>query len=461
MKEWIKAAEKDRILRYMESFLRLAETFQDMPTGKEHLSREDMDDIYDTVRQIMCADCGRREGCWKQNSRKTWNMIYDMLVAVEAGEETLTEAERQFYRYCIRGKAFKEELKNSFGRAKLNLLWSNRMMENRAAVAEQLMETAQIMKEIACTVFDGAEAEMELQKKLRLRMKPNGIKILEVRTLPNGWGHPKMAVTMHSVRGHCVSVKAVSAVLSELCGRTMVPERDSRMTVGREECTVHFVEDTHYYMLTGMAGMPCKDQVSSGDNFGFLTGSHGRVVMSLSDGMGTGSEAGRESQEVIELLEQFLDAGFTVETAVKMINSSMVLQRGMRQYSTLDICSVNLYNGQCRLMKVGASTTFIRRDGWVESVISQSLPVGVLQKIDFESVEKKLKHGDVIVMMSDGALDALPQEEGEELMKYLILHTDTANPSELAHLLLKQILEFQPDGAKDDITILAGGFFQK
>ena len=39
--------------------------------------------------------------------------------------------------------------------------------------------------------------------------------------------------------------------------------------------------------------------------------------MCLSDGMGSGVEACRESEEVVELLEQFLESGFTQETAAK------------------------------------------------------------------------------------------------------------------------------------------------
>ena len=37
-------------------------------------------------------------------------------------------------------------------------------------------------------------------------------------------------------------------------------------------------------------------------------------------------EACRESEEVVELLEQFLESGFTQETAAKMVNSALVMK---------------------------------------------------------------------------------------------------------------------------------------
>ena len=432
-----------------------------MPARKEGLSEEDVIEIYEIVRDTVCGACGRRQDCWGKNDERTYRLIYEMLVQIEEGVEEAVGEPTSFFRYCIRSGAFREELKNCFYRAKLNLMWSNRMLENRAAVAEQLQETAQIIREIACTVYDAQEEEGELERRVRTRMRMHRIKVKDLRVSRNALGKREIIMTMIAGKGQCISTREIAVILSEIYGCTIVPERDSRVTVGKEQSTIHFCEDTLYYMLTGMAGIPCREQSVSGDNFAFLNANHGQVVMSLSDGMGVGNQACKESQAVIELLEQFLEAGFTVETAVKMINSSMVLQRGMQQFSTLDICNINLYTGTCEMLKIGAATTYIRRKKCVEAVISTSLPVGVLQEIDFERMEKKLEPGDMIVMISDGVLDALPTEAGEELLKYLISHIQTSNPAEFANTLLEQVLQFQPDGPRDDLTILTGGFWKK
>ena len=55
----------------------------------------------------------------------------------------------------------------------------------------------------------------------------------------------------------------------------------------------------------------------------------GRFVMCLSDGMGSGMEACKESETVVELLEQFMESGFSQETAAKMVNSALVLKARM------------------------------------------------------------------------------------------------------------------------------------
>ena len=85
----------------------------------------------------------------------------------------------------------------------------------------------------------------------------------------------------------------------------------------------------------------------SGDNFSFQELVDGEFVMSLSDGMGSGSRACKESEMVIELIEKFLEAGFSKETAIRMMNSAMVIRGEDDLFSTVDISALNLYDGNC------------------------------------------------------------------------------------------------------------------
>lgn len=81
--------------------------------------------------------------------------------------------------------------------------------------------------------------------------------------------------------------------------------------------------------------------------------------------------------------------------------------------------------------------------------------------MDVEARQIRLESGDMIFMISDGVLDALPPGEGEKLLMYFIENLTNDNPAESAQNLLEQILEFCQDGVPDDMTILAGGFWKK
>ena len=228
-----------------------------------------------------------------------------------------------------------------------------------------------------------------------------------------------------------------------------------------EKITVLFLERTNFEVLYGVKKAVKNKEQISGDNFSVYTRKEGQLLASLSDGMGSGVKAYRESERVIDLLEQFLEAGFSKETAVRMINSALLIHSDGQSFSTIDMCSINLYSGICEFLKVGASTTFIRRDHQVETISSTSLPAGVFHQLDLETVNKKLYDGDMVIMVTDGVLDALPAGRQEELMKEIILKCPSESPQEVADYLLERALDFEKKAPSDDMTILALGMWKR
>ena len=59
------------------------------------------------------------------------------------------------------------------------------------------------------------------------------------------------------------------------------------------------------------------------------------------------------------------------------MNSSMVLKADNQMLQQL-ICVINLFTGISEFVKIGAATTFIKRDNWVETISSTTLPIGML-----------------------------------------------------------------------------------
>jgi len=217
------------------------------------------------------------------------------------------------------------------------------------------------------------------------------------------------------------------------------------------------VERTNFEVLYGIEKAVKEKEQISGDNFSLYHCREGQFIAALCDGMGSGITAYKESELVVDLLEQFLEAGFTMETAVRMINSALIVRSDAETFSTIDISSLDLYTGVCEFLKVGASTTFIRRENWVETISSTSLPAGVFQKLDPDLTSKKLYDGDMLIMVTDGVMDALPADHQESLMKDIIMEHETENPGELAAYILGRVRQYQYQDKEpaDDMTVLA------
>ena len=343
---------------------------------------------------------------------------------------------------------------------RIELLWNTRMEENREAVSQQLLEMAHIMGDTAEHVWE-LRTDERTEDVLRGRLRSMGLLVHAVLVYEEENRKKEVYLTLSTRRRKCVSVKDVAAAVSKILDKPMMPARDSRSFVSGERSTVLFLERTNFEVLYGVKkAVKGKEQIS-GDNFSVYTRKEGQLLASLSDGMGSGIKAYRESERVIDLLEQFLEAGFTKETAVRMINSALLIHSDAQTFSTIDMCSINLYSGICEFLKVGASTTFIRREHQVDTISSTSLPAGVFHQLDLESVSRKLYDGDMVIMVTDGVLDALPAGQQEELMKEIILEYDSDSPQEVAEHILSCALEYEQRNPSDDMTVLALGLWKR
>jgi stage II sporulation protein E len=199
----------------------------------------------------------------------------------------------------------------------------------------------------------------------------------------------------------------------------------------------------------------------SGDNFSFLEMERGELLLGLSDGMGSGSKACKESEMVLDLVERFLEAGFSAETAIRMMNSAMVLKGENDLYSTVDLCKVNLYTGRLYSYKIGAAATFIRHDGEVRILSSSNLPVGAEAAVEIQQQEEQLENGDFIVMVTDGVLEYLHVQRPEETMREMIESIETNNPGILSKRIMERVMLFTGGKAKDDMTVLAACIWEK
>ena len=185
------------------------------------------------------------------------------------------------------------------------------------------------------------------------------------------------------------------------------------------------------------------------------------MTMILSDGMGSGEKACADSTMVVELMEKFLEAGFQVETAISMINSSLLTGEENSNMSTLDLCSVDLYNGECHFVKVGSACSYIKRQHLVDRISAGNLPMGIFQKPDLETAGRKLIDGDYIIMFSDGILDALSQGIGEDMLSEVIGSCHFENPGEIANHILNFCIHQCKGRIRDDMTVLVTGIWKK
>ncbi|MEF9941727.1 MAG: SpoIIE family protein phosphatase [Lachnospiraceae bacterium] len=446
--------------KFVHSLQHLSNTFLRLEEPSGVFKKEDMEELFARVEERVCAGCDNREWCLGEHAMYTYQMVYEILSAVEEyGIELNVETKRKLQKKCILAPRFLRETLEAFQTAKQVLLWSNRMAQNREGCAVQMDTFAQVIQHATQNLDASIFSDDYLERRIKTGLHRMGIRLLSTVFFVTEDGRYEVHVTAKTTKGQCITTKEVARTLSSCIGRTMVLTPEERPILGTEYCTIVCVEGPSYYTLQGVAkiGKGCSN--ISGDSFFMKSLPGGKEGVVLSDGMGSGPRASKESAMVVEMLEELLEAGFPKETAVQMMNTALVMGREEIYFSTLDMSVFNLYQGTCEFLKAGASTTFIKQEGKVDRISSMNLPIGVLPQLEAESITRQLADGDSVIMITDGVLDALPVGEQEVLLSTIIQGANINNPKEMAHHILEQVLEWTGEVPLDDMTVLVVGIW--
>lgn len=449
---------KARLCESAEVFSRLSQCFQELPFKKSNFNKSDLERMSENVYEDFCSKCLKSDECWKKNYLDTTATCSSLFEQLQSGGTLTTSMVRGRLRsQCIKLHGFLNALTDSFDQARIHLFWYNRLIEHREAVADQLDEMANMIAVVAEEVYESDNVDEDLEEALKFAFKDIRLKMDKLNVTYRKDGRQEFFITGHAYNTRYVSSKEMATTLSRIVGKKMMPSRDAKTFVTDMPSTILFVEKPEFSVICKAARVIKPGQSVSGDNYMFTETEDGQAVACISDGMGSGVTANKESETVVELMERFIDAGFTKETAVRMINSTMVLTDGEPSCSTVDICSVNLYEGYCDFIKLGAAPSFLKRDYVVDCISSSSIPVGVLNSPDYNSNRVEVYDGDFIIMVSDGILEAL---KSQEKLEYLIRKQESVNPSEIANNILAGALGacgYNPD---DDMTVLVMGIWK-
>lgn len=437
---------KSRLNSASESFRILAETFLDLSDKHNRVDMEDISMMFDKAAERVCKRCSRAGECWVTGFNSTYKSMFRMLEIMERkGELIEDDADGFFADRCLRLRSMVREMNRLFEIYKINCVWKSKLAENRELAGQQLGSVAQILCNIAQDISE-EEPDGSVEEEIRMRISDKGVDISTLNVTVNAKGRYSAYI---SGFGDAEAMRrSAEGALRSVLGVRLV-------TIGRlsgegGEVMLRLAEPEGYRIESGVARIGKTEE--SGDNCAIRYLSDGKFAAALSDGMGTGHRASRDSGATVKLLGDFLEAGFDKTIAVRLVNSIMVMKSANEAFATVDMCVIDLYSGEIEFVKNGAEPSYIKRREGTETVRSASLPIGVMQDMEIESFARKVDAGDVVVMMSDG----LQMKKGhEEWIKKVIDEAEPSMPSkELADRLIEMATAIKGDEADDDMTVV-------
>ncbi|WP_425447829.1 stage II sporulation protein E [Dethiothermospora halolimnae] len=454
--ERLKEKTYKRLSEISNVFEELATTFERVADKEKIAEQKDISDFIDSVANDVCKNCSMYRFCWEEDFYQTYQSMFDVMSRIETkGSITEGNLPKALKKNCIKKDLIIEKSNYLFDIYKLNYRWENKIVESRRLVSEQLEGVSKIINDLACEIDGDISFKEEVEKEILNELKNNSIDIKDLNVIESKKDNFEIIIETKPTYNDNDYIEDIVSISSKVVGFDLTtdnftcnnPNSDNRFRF-------KLIRANRFGAITKVATINDSFNYVSGDSYTFGEKSNNYYAV-LSDGMGMGEKANQESDITITLLEKFLEAGFDKELALKTINSILVLKSTEEIFATIDMSMIDLYRGKTQFIKIGSAPTFIKTKKGVKVIDTHSLPVGILKDVDFQIYEEQLEDGDIIVMMSDGVLDANDTVEDKEgWMKDVIDNINSVNPQSVANKIINESGKYCNLENRDDMTVL-------
>lgn len=448
----------ERLAHFSNAFGSLAKQFDQLPSQHYGLEVSRMNELIVSTGETLCKDCTMKQFCWHDYISETYQSGYKMLRVIDKkGSMTEGDIPAEFKKACINAESFAYTLGFMLDVFKNDCKWHESFNESRKLMAQQFDGIAESMAHLGSHLKDDLCFDKEEEDKIKKALSEQGIGLGEIMVLCTEAERREIHLTCGQ-HGKFDDQEAIQQVIENAIDRKLeIKKYDDHRE--RKYCYFEFITKKRYRVMTSVQ-YSAKEKVS-GDVYSFLELENGNYLVGLADGMGSGQEARNQSKMAIELLEKFLEAGFTSEVAVRIVNSALVLKSDKECSTTIDMTVIDQYTGIAEFLKAGASVSFLMRGKDVTTVRASSLPIGILSQVDIVSCKKHLKDGDILIMVTDGMLEDRGEiSDRETTFKHFILEAGSKSPEYLAKFLMEKVKTLLAGKQNDDMMIMVSRIWE-
>ena len=415
--------------------------------GLEKRSLPDDDGIYRRAFGEVCGKCVLCGRCFGEDEGKDDARIRQLAGKLKKGRSVSgSEISAALGKKCIREDELAGEINRGYGYYLASRSAYSRISSIRSVMNGQLEGVGMLLDSLGGELCADRQDEY-YSREVAEHLTFCGYDVISCSCSVSARGRRNVRLTVRCSDGESEAPE-IAGCAGECfdCGF----EVDSAVNTG-DMLELSLAQRKKYSLVCTGAQHCCGDQKLCGDSYQSFEDGLGGGYLLLSDGMGSGGRAAVEGALTCELFHRLLEGGFDFDSAVKIVNSALMIKSDDETLSTADCLHVNLYNGRAVISKAGAAQSYHITDGFVTRIDLPSLPLGILCETDTAKYTFTAEPGDRIVMISDG----VPTDDSmwfEDMLR----NCGGQNAEEFARLLLQNAVARRPEGDDDDITVTIG-----
>lgn len=445
-----KASEyiQSRIKSLIRSYEKLSDAIK--ISVRDEGNEKDGEKVINNAVLKVCSHCGMKNICMEKGSSIPKILADTELGSVEKGVSWSGGFSEKFAKNCINFKEFSACVNHFYSMSRANELWQKQVISSRQLVSSQYLEFSQTLNRLRLEFAKELSGEQIMEKKLEAKIFGELCKMnlspvsVCVRDADRGYYNLLIKFSDKSYNSYKDEIMQAASEILDVCMH-IVSSNESR------EENILLLEPVYRYLPICASASVKKDKNDeSGDNIVKENMSKSRFFISISDGMGSGAEAARQSEKTNAMLFELLNAQYGVSQAVKLVNSALVSQCG-EVFATVDMCVVDLMDGVAEFVKIGAMPTIIVYEDEVERIFEKNLPIGILDNVNAEPIKKRLKADNLIVMFSDGVCD---DKNEYDWIGEVAWELKDKKPDEICEVILKEAIIKNRGKVLDDMSVV-------
>lgn len=450
---------KEMLNQRLDDFARVFEeisaTFHQIPPRQE-VSDCAYDQFLMSLTQKACAECPGFRTCWEERFHQTyWDMVELLAIAEKNSRIQSSDFPEEIARYCMQPYQLTTSINVLIEMLRIETAWQRRLQESQEIVTNQLEGLSHIMRSFATQIEVDVEFDEEWELRLKTALVRQHINLDSLRVVRTAMGKAEIHVRMEHCGGVHVCREHVAAIVSRVLGQEYsVWTQECSDISPRARCQFVLLPERSFHVQIEAVKIAKDGSFISGDTHSEVWLKDGKLAIVISDGMGHGSRAALESRATIAMLKQLMQAGFDREFAVRTVNSILLLRSTDEIFATVDLVIADLYTGELEFIKIGAPPSFLVRGTGIEIIRSNTLPIGILNHVEMEPEIRIWRHGDILLMMTDGILNGY-SGLNEEWLNRIVRRVPDRDLTTIVNLVMEEARAANGGEAKDDMTVVA------
>lgn len=426
----------------------VSDTVEQVASELSRINAPDFSDVFDGVEETACRGCTLRIHCWESKRNDTVSAVIDMTKAVKRGDSDVSvSAPDEFRGRCGRLSAVGEATKKQYTAYAARIAAEARIDEVRSVIADQFCGISNLLNDIVTEIEAGEVFDNNAANNILSALKGIDIVADGCCCKIDKYGRMSVEIRIKNTKDMIINRMQIMRQASLAASRDF--DAPCVSSFG-DETIVNIIERCTLKADIGVNQIISAPHTLCGDAYRYFPDGKGRFIMVLSDGMGTGGRAAVDSAMAAGLIGRLIKAGFGYDCSLGILNSSMIFKSTDESTATVDIAAIDLYTGRCDLLKAGAAPTLVRRSGRTGKAQSTSLPAGILRDISFDKATIRLRPGDILLLLSDGAT-----VDGTEWICAELENWGSGSAQELSEHISLSAKRRRQDDHEDDITVMA------